>query len=361
MPGVQVSLETIKAQIAIMEKTLQLVSANRRRILEQYKQLGTGWSDIKYRELGVIVNDSCSSLRRMEGILSVGIEEIKKIFSLASEYESVNLYGNVQNNIQQQNGAVSGCSRNITAEEERNMWQATLEHTDALIENYREGLMSRGVPDCQWLRSTLAQHRAAILEQEGYQLDAARGHSDTSLNNPNAYTHPGDYSAFFDSLANEFREHCLTQTNPNYNLSPEWNDNCQRCVPALEVNRRGNNVTARPSTYGSDHLAYHPYDVWENPEVISTTGSGIEDIQSTLSQWGDGARAQVVVYWAGPFGGGHTFIAEQINGETVFSDPQTGNTNVTSYFNRVIDNSTTFCRIDNLGFSDYINDCYMEV
>ena len=87
----------------------------------------------------------------------------------------------------------------------------------------------------------------------------------------------------------------------------------------------------------------------------------MEQIDSSLASWGDGARAQVVVYWDGPHGGGHTFIAERRNGETIISDPQTGRMDVSNYFNRVIPNTTQYCRIDNQEFSSYIDECYQEV
>ena len=54
-------------------------------------------------------------------------------------------------------------------------------------------------------------------------------------------------------------------------------------------------------------------------------------------------------------------MAEQRNGTTVFFDPQTGNSDCASYFDRVLDGRTQFSRIDNLQFSSYIEDCYMEV
>ncbi len=222
-------------------------------------------------------------------------------------------------------------------------------------------MVRRGVPECNWLTETLAKHRAAMLEQEGYVLDVARGNAAQSTNSQNAYQSPADFNAFYEQLADDYRQHSLDVTNPNYSTAPQWQNNCQRCVPTLEMIRRGNEVTARPSTYGSDHLAYHPFDVWENPNVIQCKDSGIEDIKQNMKLWGDGARAQVVVYWNSPHGGGHTFIAEQKNGETIFSDPQTGKMDVFRYFSRVVPNRTQFCRIDNLKFTKHIEVCYQEV
>lgn len=155
-------------------------------------------------------------------------------------------------------------------------------------------------------------------------------------------------------------KHDLKECNPNYKLGREWQINCQRCVPTFEMRRRGYDVTAQPRGKGFDHLAYKPFDVWENPEIISARGNGLRDIDNKMSQWGDGARAQVVVVWKG-VPSGHTFFAERVNGQTHFYDPQKGLTDVSNYFNRVELNSVQFCRIDNLAPSEKINTCLKKV
>ena len=152
----------------------------------------------------------------------------------------------------------------------------------------------------------------------------------------------------------------LKECNPNYNLGREWKINCQRCVPTFEMRRRGYDVTTKPRGNGLDYLAYNPFGVWKNPEVITADGNGKRDIENKMAQWGDGARAQVVVMWKGaPMG--HTFFAEQVNGKTRFYDPQNGSMDVTDYFNRVAPGSVRFCRVDNLEPSDKMKDCFRKV
>jgi hypothetical protein len=148
----------------------------------------------------------------------------------------------------------------------------------------------------------------------------------------------------------------LDAANPNYELGDEWQINCQRCVPTYEMRARGYDVTAQPCVDDNDYLSYHPYDVWESPDVMNASGNGLSDIQSAMSNWGDGSRAQVCVQWE--YGdGGHTFMAEQRNGKTYFFDPQTGDTDVSWYFNEVHPGSTSFCRTDQLMPSNRILDC----
>ena len=153
----------------------------------------------------------------------------------------------------------------------------------------------------------------------------------------------------------------LSASNPNYDEdSFAWSYNCQRCVPTYEMRRRGYNVTAQPISSGSDHLAYHPFDVWQNYKEISCSGSGLSDIRSAMSTWGDGARAQVVVYWNNGEGG-HTFAAEQVNGKTYFVDHQTNSVYDADWvFSKVEHGATSFCRIDNLKPSSWVLKCCKE-
>ncbi|MDR2650597.1 MAG: hypothetical protein LBB94_12920 [Clostridiales bacterium] len=51
-----------------------------------------------------------------------------------------------------------------------------------------------------------------------------------------------------------------------------------------------------------------------------TSGQNAQHIEKQLLQWGEGARAQVVVYWRA--GGAHTFAAEVNKGDVYLLDPQ---------------------------------------
>lgn len=92
----------------------------------------------------------------------------------------------------------------------KTMWQQSINNVDMLIENYREALLARGVPNGVWMNETLASHRAAMLEQEGYNLDVVSGHQAESVNNSNAYSYPIDYGAFYDQLAAEYRAYAIS-------------------------------------------------------------------------------------------------------------------------------------------------------
>ena len=161
--------------------------------------------------------------------------------------------------------------------------------------------------------------------------------------------------------------------NPNFNSSAlEWTNNCQRCVPAYEMRQRGYDVKATPRptvlkksfftgqvekvVTNDDHLSWHPFDAWIPPDSVPCPG-GIGDVEKKMSEWGDGSRAEVMVYWQGAHGGGHVFVAQQINGITHFIDPQSGEEGVGYYFDHCITERICICRTDDKTPSGYVMDC----
>ena len=152
----------------------------------------------------------------------------------------------------------------------------------------------------------------------------------------------------------------LRKTNPHVDSGlPSWTENCQRCVPAYEMRRRGYNVEALPAKV-MDWLARYPFDVWENANVIHCHDKGYAQIQNLMQQWGEGARCQITVVWD-MVRSGHTFVAEQVDGQTRFYDPQIGDEDVSEYFSMVESGSTRVARIDCLKPSKYITECCIGV
>lgn len=140
-----------------------------------------------------------------------------------------------------------------------------------------------------------------------------------------------------------------------------YNENCTRCIATYEMRRRGLDVKANPVyDIDDDYLAHHPYDMWKDPDIHVVKSSSdterISCIENEMKKYGDGSRVQIRVGWGN--GGGHTFIAEQVNGETIFIDPQHGTIDYKSWAKNA--KSVTFCRIDNLKPSTRIFDCCKE-
>lgn len=274
-------------------------------------------------------------------------------------------------------------TKKISKEEADERYKNGLRDIDERLENHKEALMRRGVPDGEWLRKTLAMEKALMIQQLANDIEVARGQAQAQdIYNLLESGEDGSYRFYDDMAQSYFAERSkkgpcidwktqpesnktnislnLSKTNPNYAPETEWSINCQRCVPTYEMRRRGYDVTAFPKLDPNDYLCRHPFDVWKNPDINRAPNTGKESIVEKMTEWGDGARAQIVVIWRG-VPSGHTFIAENVGGEVRFIDPQTGDEDVSRYFNRVADNQTLFCRIDDLTPSDYILQCSREV
>jgi len=141
-----------------------------------------------------------------------------------------------------------------------------------------------------------------------------------------------------------------------------FTENCQRCVPTEEARRRGYDVTALACHAKADPIwngcvTQDDYNFlsFKNPQPIKYRSRA--DIEAKMAEWGDGARAQVCCYWKG--GCAHTFMCEQVNGKTVFVDPQS-NTIGYDPFPHISTRSKAgkklnkFARIDDLEFTDKI-------
>ena len=356
MADVNVTSEILRSQLLELKQAADQVSSARKYIVQQYEQVSVQWNDSKNRELGAIVNESNTALRNIEKVLLQGQKNLALILKEVIEYESTNISSSGIGTEQE-----GGYTRHLSPEEVNARWQSAVNSIDEQINNYREALHARGVPDCAWLNSLLAKHRANMLEQSGYELDVASGNAASTTNNGNAYQYPGDYTSFYNQLAADFRKYCAETTNPNYNPDcvDKWYVNCQRCVPTYEMLRRGEHVTALPCESDYDYLASEPFSVWNNPLVIQCTGNDQSEIESSMRNWGDGARAQVTVMWTETQG--HTFVAEQRNGVTHYIDPQSGNENYVDWIDSALPGRTQFCRIDNLETTDLIRNCYREV
>lgn len=165
------------------------------------------------------------------------------------------------------------------------------------------------------------------------------------------------------------READLAATNPKYNTGKEYRVNCQRCVSAYEARRRGYDVEAKPAILnGVDRMPYmfdkkegwtSVYDGIKPINCASSRTAGVKTkVEQVMAGFGDGARAIVRVQWQQKYGGGgHVFIAEQVNGSTIFIDPQPNKTDVGYYFSMAKTKETYVLRIDDLEFTDNILKC----
>lgn len=151
-------------------------------------------------------------------------------------------------------------------------------------------------------------------------------------------------------------DEALKAVNPNFAKGLEWQKNCQRCVYAYEMQRRGYDVEALPRILnGNDDAARQWAKVMEGQTWDKfTSHNTISQMLQKMSEYGDGARAVVYVAWKG-HKSAHVFIAEQEGIGTVFLDPQTGHyVDINHYMQYAIKGQTKLSRIDHLKPTDLI-------
>ena len=141
----------------------------------------------------------------------------------------------------------------------------------------------------------------------------------------------------------------------------EFSENCQRAVIAVEMRRRGYNVTAQP-TYPGDEL---PKTAYINPKTKrvyerftgafkgakSENVSGLSDIEKKMKGYGNGSRAALAFGWK-KGNSGHVINVEYKNGKLSFVDGQVGGKyDPVDLMSKVQKGSVTLTRLDNLRVS----------
>jgi hypothetical protein len=122
--------------------------------------------------------------------------------------------------------------------------------------------------------------------------------------------------------------------------------NCVHCVQAYELRRRGMpaEATAIPSHFlpGLGTTGGRPLADIERVWNVRFQPASKREIVRAFKKFGNGARGIVAVLWQ--FGGGHVFNVENIGGGVQFLDPQTGEADVSRYFDYA--EWTAYARLD---------------
>lgn len=156
----------------------------------------------------------------------------------------------------------------------------------------------------------------------------------------------------------------MERTNPDIRALDamsyeDYTSNCQRCVVAYELNRRGYNVEAE-ATFQND--PYPSGGHWmtafvgaKKEDVGATTNNKVNsNIQNKMSTWGDGSRGIVSVNNGR---NGHVFNVEYKNGKLSYYDAQTNERyDPKRVFNHVNKRTVSIVRTDNLAIGDNVRD-----
>jgi len=155
-------------------------------------------------------------------------------------------------------------------------------------------------------------------------------------------------------------DNALKNVNPNFSTSySEYSENCQRCVVAYELRRRGYNVTALPTYQGDTLPVVNAYGngrwqmAFKGAKTINVGSTSHKKAQSNLEakmkSFGNGSRAVVRIP-------GHVFNCENIGGKIRYIDAQTGqkytSKDVFSRLSSTESKRVSIIRTDNLRISD---------
>ena len=141
------------------------------------------------------------------------------------------------------------------------------------------------------------------------------------------------------------RKEDLDQVNPGFkNWDTNSKNNCMLCTTTYDLRRRGYDVTANKSTEGFEVAALNDWypdaeiktvksepiatnywgeidadRYWQEQPARATKNA--EKLINELEKQPDGARGNLMVYWAG-FSGGHSMAYEIVNGQVMILDGQ---------------------------------------
>ena len=160
---------------------------------------------------------------------------------------------------------------------------------------------------------------------------------------------------------------CLKGLNPFYaTRALAYTENCKRCVMAYEVRRRGYFAIAKPHLMDkADPLLYmdaqHGWPaVFQEQNLVDcsalTQKQAQENVECQMHRFGNRSRAIVKVNWLHR-AKGHLFVAENIDDVIYFVDPQTGENDVSRYFQYVDPNRVAMMRIDCVKFTGLVWQC----
>ena len=191
--------------------------------------------------------------------------------------------------------------------------------------------------------------------------DARYGQPNTPVMRPPAPTIEGQIGAQGKPIS---PSDAMERVNPDRNALDamsyeDYTANCQRCVVAYELNRRGYNVEAEATfpndPYPSGGHWMTAFEGAKREDVGATTNNKVnKNITEKMSDWGNGSRAIVSVSNGR---GGHVFNVEYRNGKLNYYDAQTN----TRYdpkrvFNHVNKRAVSIVRTDNLAIGDNVRD-----
>lgn len=283
-----------------MQTAINSIETTKASMLRKYQDMGNGWNDSKYRELGDIVRECTKTLQDVITVFTRGERAVGLLAQSLQTYEDTNLVNSVSN---------TPLTHRRTPEEQAAHWKNVLNNTNTLISTYRTELVSRGVFNGAMLTKFLAAEKQKMLTYESEQLRAENGQRPplssseeyhyviTGVNSPYNYTY----------LANEFRNFCIKDINswvgninPNPHNDPRRKVNCGKCAAAVFQRLNGNSTAS---------AGLGTYSIQEMNRITGRTQTQMTPQQIEQYLRSQGAGSHVVVGVDRASGAGHWFNA----------------------------------------------------
>jgi len=140
--------------------------------------------------------------------------------------------------------------------------------------------------------------------------------------------------------------------NPSFAKGRQWKRNCQRCVCAYELRRRGYDVVAMPKMQGDK--MHNGGDFFQEATINRVRGLTFAQLEKQLMEAKPGARFIIEVRWPRSRVG-HTFNAERLKRGIKYVDGQPGKDTAKEYFKRAVDGKISYFRSDNAKINSKIN------
>lgn len=148
--------------------------------------------------------------------------------------------------------------------------------------------------------------------------------------------------------------------NPKYQTDRQYRVNCQRCVQAYELRRRGYDVEALPKPKSRSSINWGN-ECFVDSKTVAKDEAWLSfdfklseaDIIDRLNQAPDNSRHIIYACWKS--GSSHVFIADKENGIIRYVDPQSGKLDCSSHFSKARENKYGIFRVDDKDITDNAN------
>lgn len=91
MAKVSVEKSAVEKSIVLCEHTIRSYEEAAGYLEKQYRMAGSGWNDVKYRQLGEVVHDCTTALNRPVSELQECLDKLRMLLKAIEQYENENL------------------------------------------------------------------------------------------------------------------------------------------------------------------------------------------------------------------------------------------------------------------------------